>query len=231
MPYYYGFDIYYLVLVVPALIIAMYAQFKVKSTFSKYSSVLNRKGLTGAQVARKILDANGLTNVIVQPTNGNLTDNYNPTNKTVNLSESVYNSTSVAALGVAAHETGHAIQHATKYLPLNIRSAIFPVVRISSSAALPLALLGFITGFQLLINIGIILFAAVVLFQIVTLPVEFNASGRALEILDQYGMLSEDESKSAKKVLRAAAMTYLASALTAVANLLRLILLSRNRRR
>lgn len=230
MPFY-GFDIYYLALVVPALILSMYAQYKVSSTFGKYTSVLNRKGLTGAQVARRILDANGLTNVIIQPINGNLTDNYNPANKTVNLSESVFNSTSVAALGVAAHESGHAIQHATQYAPLNFRSAIFPIVRISSSAALPLAFLGFLMGFPVLINIGIILFAAVVLFQLVTLPVEFNASKRAIQMLDEYGLLSEDENSSAKKVLSAAAMTYLASALTAVANLLRLILLSRNRRR
>lgn len=230
MPFY-GFDIYYLALVVPALILSMYAQYKVSSTFGKYTSVLNRKGLTGAQVARRILDANGLTNVIVQPINGNLTDNYNPANKTVNLSESVFNSTSVAALGVAAHESGHAIQHASQYAPLNFRSAIFPIVRISSSAALPLAFLGFLMGFPVLINIGIILFAAVVLFQLVTLPVEFNASKRAIQMLDEYGLLSEDENSSAKKVLSAAAMTYLASALTAVANLLRLILLSRNRRR
>lgn len=229
--YYYGFDSYYLILVVPALILSMYAQFKVSSTFKKYSLVINQRGLTGAQVARRILDANGLTNIQVHPINGNLTDNYNPVNKTVNLSESVYNSTSVAALGVAAHETGHALQHATKYFPLNIRSAIFPVVRISSSAALPLALLGFVTGLEILINVGIILFSAVVLFQLVTLPVEFNASRRALNILEDFDILSHDESKNAKKVLSAAAMTYLASAITAIANLLRLILLAKNRRR
>ncbi len=231
MPYFYGFDIHYLILVIPALILSMYAQFKVSSTFSKYSSMPNRRGLTGAQVARRILDANGLTNVVVQPIGGSLTDNYNPSNKTVNLSESVYNSTSVAALGVAAHETGHAIQHDTHYAPLNMRSAIFPVVRISSTVAVPLAILGFIMGFELLVNIGIILFAAVVLFQLITLPVEFNASRRALAMLDEYGILSEEEGTSAKKVLTAAAMTYLASAFMAIANLLRLILLSRNRRR
>lgn len=229
--YYYGFDIYYLVLVIPALIISLYAQFKVKSTFGKYSSVPNQRGLTGAQVARKILDYNGLVNVIVRPTNGTLTDHYNPADNTVNLSESVYNSTSVAALGVAAHETGHAAQHAKGYIPLKVRTAIFPVVRISSSAAVPLAILGFITGFEILVNIGIILFSAVVLFQLVTLPVEFNASKRALGMMEQYNILSADENKNAKKVLSAAAMTYLASALTAIANLLRLILLSRNRRR
>ena len=231
MPYFYGFDTYYLVLVIPALILSMYAQFKVSSTFRKYSTVFNEKGLTGAQVARKILDANSLTDIVVQPINGNLTDNYNPMNKTVNLSEGVYNSTSVAALGVAAHETGHAIQHAYKYFPLNMRSAVFPVVRISSTAAIPLAILGFITGLEILINVGIILFSAVVFFQLITLPVEFNASRRALNILDEYGILSAEENKKAKKVLSAAAMTYLASAITAIANLLRLILLANNRRR
>ena len=230
MPYFYGFDTYYLVLVIPALILSMYAQFRVSSTFRKYSAVFNERGLTGAQVARKILDANNLTDIVVQPTAGNLTDNYNPVNKTVNLSESVYNSTSVAALGVAAHETGHAIQHAHRYIPINIRSAVFPVVRISSTAAIPLAILGFITGLEILINVGIILFSAVVFFQLITLPVEFNASRRALNILDEYGILSAEENKKAKKVLNAAAMTYLASAITAIANLLRLILLANNRR-
>jgi len=229
--YYYGFDIYYLILVLPAVLISLYAQFKVKNTFVKYSTLQNQRGLTGAQVARKILDYNGLTSVMVRPTNGNLTDHYNPTDNTVNLSETVYNSTSVAALGVAAHETGHAIQHAKRYFPLKIRTAIFPVVRISSSAAVPLAILGFITGLEFLINFGIILFSAVVLFQLITLPVEFNASRRALNMMEQYNMLSTAENQDAKKVLSAAAMTYLASALTAVANLLRLILLSRNRRR
>lgn len=229
--YYYGFDIYYLILVLPAVLISLYAQFKVKNTFGKYSTLQNQRGLTGAQVARKILDYNGLTSVMVRPTNGNLTDHYNPTDNTVNLSEPVYNSTSVAALGVAAHETGHAIQHAKRYFPLKIRTAIFPVVRISSSAAVPLAILGFITGLEFLINFGIILFSAVVLFQLITLPVEFNASRQALNMVEQYNMLSTAENQDAKKVLSAAAMTYLASALTAVANLLRLILLSRNRRR
>lgn len=228
--YMYGFDIYYYILVIPALILSLYAQFKVNSTFSKYSSVNNKAGLTGAQVAEKILHFNSINNVSVQPTGGNLTDNYNPSNKTVNLSETVYANTSVAALGVAAHETGHALQHAHSYFPLKVRSSIFPIVKISSSAAVPLALLGFITGFEILINIGLILFSAVVAFQVITLPVEFNASKRALSMLDEYGILSDEELSMAKKVLRAAALTYLASAITAIANLLRLVLLSRNRR-
>ena len=220
-------DTYYIVLIIPTIILSLYAQMKVSSTFNKYSNVINAKGLTGAQVARKILDANGLTHVEVKPTRGNLTDNYNPIDKTVNLSESVYNSTSVAALGVAAHESGHAVQHATSYGPLSFRTAIFPVVRISSTAAIPLAILGFILGFEPLVDIGIILFSAVVLFHIVTLPVEFNASKRAIYVLENYGILTPDENDGAKKVLSAAAMTYLASALAAIANLIRLILISR----
>lgn len=228
--YFYGFDYYYMVLVIPALLLSMYAQFKVTSTFSKYSSVLNKKGITGADISRRLLDLNGLDEILVKPIKGSLTDNYNPSNKTVNLSETVYSSTSVAALGVAAHETGHAIQHAKRYFPLSIRSAIFPVVRISSAAAIPLAVLGFIMGIKFLVDIGIILFSAIVLFQLVTLPVEFNASRRALKMLVEYGVVEQDEEKYIKKVLSAAALTYLASALTSIANLLRLILLSRNRR-
>ena len=220
--YYYGFDIYYIAFVIPALILSLYAQFKVKNAFGRYSAVLNKKGLTGANVSRKMLDINNLSDVSVKAINGNLTDNYNPSNKTVSLSESVFNSTSVAALGVAAHETGHAIQHSVGYFPLKIRSLIFPLVRISSTAAIPLAILGFILGIEQLVNIGIILFAAIVLFQVVTLPVEYNASRRALKMLKDYGMLEDEEIASAKKVLNAA--------LASVANLLRLILLSRNRR-
>ena len=230
-PYYYTFDIYYFVLVIPALLISLYAQYKVSSTFKKYSAVLNKRGITGAQVSEKILSLNGIGDVSVHPINGSLTDNYNPSKKTVNLSETVYGSTSVAALGVAAHETGHAIQHARMYFPLKLRTAIFPVVRFSSSAAVPLAVIGFISGFEVLVSVGIILFSTVVLFQLITLPVELNASRRAMELLDEYGIITEEESKITKKVLSAAAFTYLASALTGIANLLRLILLSRNRRR
>lgn len=229
MPYFY--DIYYFILVIPALILSFYAQYKVSHTFSKYSAVQNKKAATGEQVARKILNMNGLNNVSVNPVNGNLTDHYNPANNTVNLSESVHSSTSVAALGVAAHEVGHALQYADKYAPISVRNKILPVARISSTAAPYLALFGFIFGFEILVNIGIILFSAVVLFQLVTLPVEFNASRRALTMLDQYGILAEDEIAITKKVLSAAAMTYLASAIMGIANLLRLVLLARNRRR
>ena len=224
------FDVYYLYLVVPALILSMYAQFKVSSAFTKYSKIISQRGYTGAQVARKILDLNGLTNITVERVSGNLTDHYDPQKKVVRLSDSVYSSNSVAALGVAAHETGHAIQHSTSYAPLKIRTAIFPVVNISSRLAIPLAILGFILGAPTLVDFGIILFSAVVAFQTITLPVEFNASTRALKILEGTAILSDDETKCAKKVLTAAALTYLAAALTSLANLARLILLNNRRR-
>ncbi len=224
------FDVYYLYLVVPALILSMYAQFKVSSAFTKYSKVISQRGYTGAFVARKILDLNGLTNITVEKVSGNLTDHYDPVKKVVRLSDSVYSSNSVAALGVAAHETGHAIQHSSSYIPLKIRTAIFPVVSISSKIAIPLAIFGFILGAPTLVDFGIILFSAVVAFQVITLPVEFNASTRALKILENTAILSDDETKSAKKVLTAAALTYLAAALTSLASLARLILLNNRRR-
>ncbi len=224
------FDIYYLILVVPAIILSMYAQFKVSSAFSKYSKVSSVRGYTGAEVARKILDLNGLTDVTVEKVAGNLTDHYDPSKRVVRLSESVYSSNSVAALGVAAHETGHAIQHKTSYIPLRIRTLIFPVVNISSRISIPLAMIGFIFGSPMLVDIGIILFSAVVAFQTITLPVEFNASTRALRLLQNTQLLSDTETKSARKVLTAAALTYLAAALTSLANLMRLILLNNRRR-
>ncbi len=223
-------DIYYIILVLPALILSVYAQMKVSSAFSKYSRLGSMRGFTGAEVARKLLDLNGLTNVTIERVNGNLTDHYDPSKRVVRLSESVYSSTSVAAVSVAAHETGHAVQHGTNYAPLKIRSAVFPVVSFSSQIAIPLAVIGFIFSLQSLVNLGIILFSAVVFFQVITLPVEFNASARALKMLDNTGVLSPDEIKASRKVLTAAALTYLAAALTAAANLLRLILLNNRRR-
>ena len=233
---FYGIDYYYIVLVLPAIIISFYAQIKVNSTFSKYSKVQNRRGLTGAEVARRILDMNGLSNVVIEHVKGNLSDHYDPKSRVLRLSDSVFSSMSVAALGVAAHECGHAIQHAKGYSPLKIRHAIYPLVSISSTAAVPLIIMGFIFNTSYLVNIGIILFAAVVLFQLVTLPVEFNASKRALAILEESGFLSgstlsdTDELKSARKVLSAAALTYVASALVAVMQLLRLLIIANNRR-
>lgn len=229
--YFYGIDMTYIILVLPALIFTMYAQSKVNSTFKKYSAVGNRRGFTGAQVARKILDMNGLQNVVVERVGGNLTDHFDPKANVVRLSDATYGSTSVAAIGVAAHEVGHAVQHAEGYAPIKIRNSIVPVVQIASYAAWPLAILGIIMSFDGLANFGVLLFGAVVLFQLITLPVEFNASSRALKTLDNYAILEGEELKSSKKVLSAAAMTYVASAAVAVANLLRLLTIVGGRNR
>lgn len=223
-------DYYYIILVLPCVVLAAVAQMMVSSSYSKYSKLISSRGFTGAQVARKILDLNGLSGVTIEHIRGNLTDHYDPTKKVVRLSDAVYSSSSVAAIGVAAHETGHAIQHAKGYIPLQLRSAVFPLVNISSKIALPLAVLGFVLSMDVLINFGILLFSAVVLFQVITLPVEFNASRRALRILGETNILADPEVSAASKVLRAAALTYVASALTAVMNLLRLILLANSRR-
>ncbi|MBO5743701.1 MAG: zinc metallopeptidase [Clostridia bacterium] len=229
--FWYGFDYYYLVLIVPAIIISFIAQAKVSSTFSKFSRVANMRGLTGAEAARRILDMNGLSSVVIEHVKGNLTDHYDPKSRVLRLSDSVFSSKSVAALGVAAHECGHAIQHAKAYAPLKIRNSVFPVVNISSSLAVPIIMLGLIFNTPFLIDAGIILFSAVVFFQLVTLPVEFNASRRALAILEDSYFLEGSEIKSARKVLSAAALTYVASALLSVMQLLRLILISNNRRK
>lgn len=223
--YYYGFDpLYFLILI--SVVIAMVAQYKVKSTYSKYSRVRSDLGLTGAQVAQKILNMNGIYDVSIQHIAGDLTDNYNPRNKVLSLSDAVYNSTSIAAIGVAAHECGHAIQHDVGYAPLLIRNTIAPVVNIASSLSWIFIAAGLFFGMSpALIDVGIIMFSLAVLFELITLPVEFNASGRALTILSDSGMLYPDETAGAKKVLSAAAMTYVASALTAVLQLLRLIML------
>ncbi len=221
------------ILVIPALIFALIAQCMVKSTFNKFSKVYNRRGVTGAEAARKILDENGLYDVRIERISGELTDHYDPRTNVVRLSDSVYNSTSVAAVGVAAHETGHAIQHSVGYVPIKIRNAILPAAQIGSQAAVPLVLIGLIFSRSLgfLIDVGIIVYVAVVLFQLVTLPVEFNASGRALRILEESYILENDENKMAKKVLTAAAMTYVAALFSALTTLLRLVLISNNRRR
>ena len=231
MPYFFLPDRYYLLLVLPAILIALWAQLRVKSTFARYSSVSVRGGLTGAEAARRILDANGLQHVAVEPVAGSLTDHYDPRTQVVRLSQDVYHRSSVAAIGVAAHETGHAIQHARNYAPLSIRTAIVPITQIGSSLSIPLVLLGYLMGNEPLVNIGILLFSLVTLFQLITLPVEFNASRRALATLDQYRMVTEEEHQGVRKVLTAAALTYVASLLVSLANLLRLILLFGGRRR
>lgn len=223
MGYFYGIDITYIILVMPALIFAMYAQTKVNSTFNKYRTVANLRGYTGAEIARRILDMNGLQSVAIERINGNLTDHYDPKANIVRLSDSTYSSTSVAAIGVAAHEVGHAVQHAEGYTPIKIRNSIVPVVQIASYAAWPLAIFGVLFSFSNLANFGVILFGLVVLFQLVTLPVEFNASSRALKTLENNSILGREELAASKKVLSAAAMTYVASAVVAIANLLRLL--------
>lgn len=226
------FDSTYLI-VLPAIIFALIAQVMVKTTFSKYSSESNQHGYTAKEVARKILDENGLYNVSIEYISGNLTDHYDLSSNVIRLSDSVYNSTSVAAIGVAAHEVGHAIQHAQGYAPIKIRQAIIPITQIGSNLAVPLVLIGMLfSALQWLIPVGIFLYTGVVLFQAVTLPVEFNASGRALKTLDENVILYKDEVRMAKKVLTAAAMTYVAAMFSSLMSLLRLILLSnRNRRR
>lgn len=230
--YYWGFDPTYLLILIGA-VICMIASARVKTTFNKYAQYRSMSGMTGAQAAEQILRAAGIYDVTVQHIAGNLTDHYHPGKKTLNLSDSVYNSTSVAAIGVAAHECGHAIQHQQGYFPLNLRTAIVPVANIGSSLAWPLILIGLLfsrsTG-SLLIQIGILCFSFAVLFQLVTLPVEFNASARALAMLGKQGILSESELPYTKKVLGAAALTYVAGAAASLLQLLRLVLLFGGRR-
>ncbi len=229
MPYFY-LDTSYIIFVVPALILAFWAQMKVSSTYSKFSSVPCRRGLTGADVSEKILKLYGIYNVRIEPIAGNLTDCFDPRSNVIRLSEGVYNSTSVAAIGVAAHETGHAIQHAQGYMPIKLRNAVIPVANIGSYAAFPLVIFGLIFSSSILVNVGIVLFSAVVAFQFVTLPVEFNASRRALTILENQAILDGEDLKGAKKVLTAAALTYVAAAAVALGNLLRLISISNRKR-
>ena len=231
-------DIYYLILVVPTLLLSLIAQFMVKSTFSKYSKVHCSKGVTGTAAASLLLKSNNINDVQIEPVAGSLTDHYSPSDKKLRLSEPVYGASTLSAVGVAAHETGHAIQHARKWGPLVLRSTLVPVANIGSQFGpiLAIAGLGFTAGDSLsflssfLFNLGIILFSGAVLFYVITLPVEFNASNRAIAILRSNNVLSNEELKGVRKVLKAAALTYVASALTAIASLLRLILLSRSRR-
>jgi len=212
-------------LLIPAILLTIWAQAKVHSTYRKYERVRSQAGAPAYQMARQMLAMNGLNDVRVEQVKGNLTDHYDPRTKTLRLSEAIYGSSSVAALGIAAHECGHAIQDQEGYGPLKIRGALVPVANFSSSLSWILILIGIVLGFYNLIGLGIILFAAVVLFQLVTLPVEFNASRRALATLEGAGFLTVDEVPQARKVLSAASLTYVAAALTAVLQLLRLVLL------
>jgi len=216
----------YIIILIPGLILAVYAQFKVKSTFAKYSRVRAQSGITGAQVAKRLLEEAGIHDVSVELTGGHLSDHYDPRKKALRLSQEVYNGASLASLGVAAHETGHAIQHDRGYIPLNIRAMFVPVAQLGSTMAFPLFLIGLFMNSGWLLWAGIYLFTAVVLFQVVTLPVEFNASSRALEVLQSGGYISPDEAGGARKVLNAAALTYVAAAIMGLLQLVRLLLLS-----
>lgn len=225
------FDYTYLIIVLPMVILSMIAQAKVQSTYKKYSKMMNVRGYKAEDAVRNILDSNGLNHIKITRVSGNLTDHYDPKNECIALSDSVYGSTSVAAIGVAAHEAGHAVQHATHYAPLVLRNLIVPVAQFGSKLCMPLVILGLIMGFYPLAYAGIILFGVTTLFQLVTLPTEFNASRRAMAILRNDGYLEEDELKGTKKVLSAAAMTYLAALFVSLASLLRLLIIVNGGRR
>ena len=224
--YGYGFDPTIL-LVLIGVALSLWAQGRVNSAFSRYSKVRSRTGMTGAEAARRLLNSQGIYDVTVRAVAGSLTDHYDPRTKTVNLSEAVYGASSVAAIGVAAHECGHAMQHNEEYGPLRFRSALVPVANLGSRISWPLILIGIIFGGlgSPLVQVGILMFALAVLFQLVTLPVEFNASNRAVKLLDSQGILASDEVNGTRKVLRAAALTYVAAAATSILQLLRLVIL------
>lgn len=226
------YDFSYFLFMLPFMLLSLYCSAKVNSTFSKYSKVSNRRGLTGAQAAHQVLSANGVTGVTIEHVSGNLTDHFDPRTNTIRLSDSVYNNASVAAVGVAAHEAGHAVQHAQGYVPNKIRSAIVPVANFGSKLSWFLIFIGLLlpVQFNFVVTLGIVFFSFSVLFTLVTLPVEFNASKRALQTIENSNLLYDDEYKGAKKTLSAAAMTYVAAAAVSVAQLLRLLLIANRRR-
>ncbi len=229
--YYYGFDWTYILVLVGA-VLSMAASAHVTNTYRRYSSIRSLSGMTGAEVAKRILDINGVTDVEVCHIAGNLTDHYNPAKQVVNLSDAVYGRSSAAAVGVAAHECGHVMQHEQGYLPLQVRTALVPIANFGSNAGIWIVLISFLLGLsETLTMVGVILFSFGTLFQIVTLPVEFNASHRALVMLQEYGILQPDEVKQSRAVLRAAALTYVAAAASSILQLLRLLLLAQGRRK
>lgn len=234
MPYYYGFDWTYIVLVLPCVILSLWASANVNGTFKRYSKQFSRRGVTGAQAAAQVLSSNGVTGVRIERISGNLTDHFDPTTNVIRLSDDVYGSTSTAAIGVACHEAGHAVQYAQDYTPMRIRAAVIPATNLGSKLAMPLILIGLIFSSlgQLsytLVYLGIACFGLSLVFQLVTLPVEFNASHRALAAISQTGLLTEEEQQGARKTLQAAALTYVAATATALAQLLRLMILFGNR--
>lgn len=226
----YYYDATY-VLVIAAFFLTLFASFGVNSTFKKYNKVHSSRGLTAADAARKILDANGLYNIRIEHVAGNLTDHYSPNESVIRLSDATYNSTSVAAIGVAAHECGHAIQHQVGYVPIKIRNGIVPIVNVSNALSMPLFILGLILSIGPLAMAGALLFGMVLVFQIVTLPTETNASGRAMKTLEEMAILEGDELKGARKTLTAAAMTYVAAVAATALQFLRLVMLANRRRR
>ena len=226
----FGFDSTMLILI-PAVLLSLWAQSRVSSTFAQYSGVYAHGGVTADQVARMLLTRFGLGSMPINRVAGSLTDNYNPADRTLNLSESVYNSRSIASIGVAAHEVGHAIQHSKLYAPLMFRNSIVPVVNITTQASMPLFFIGLIMGNSMLLNLGIILFCGSLVFHLVTLPVELDASSRALKLLKETGTLTSDELDGARKVLNAAALTYVAAALMSILQLVRLLLIKNSRER
>ena len=237
MPYYYGFDWTYLILVLPCVIFSLWASSSVNSTFKKYSQQLSIRRITGAQAAQRVLAHNGVSGVRIERISGNLTDHYDPTTNVIRLSDSVYDATSTAAIGVACHEAGHAVQYAQHYAPIKLRAAIIPLTNFGSKIAMPLILIGilltFLGGFStVLVYLGIACFGLSLVFQLITLPVEFDASNRAMKAIETAGILTEEEQQGARKTLKAAAMTYVAATAVALAQLLRLIVLfGGNRRR
>jgi len=234
--YYYGFDWTYLLLIIPCLLISMWASARVNSTFKRYSSQISSRRITGADAAQRVLRANGIYNVRIERVSGNLTDHFDPKTNVIRLSDSVYDSCSTAAIGVACHEAGHAVQYAVSYFPMKIRAVIIPITNFGSKIAMPLIVIGVLftalgSFSTTLIHLGIACFSLSLIFQLVTLPVEFNASRRALETIDSTQLLTEEERKGARKTLSAAAMTYVAAVAVSFAQLLRLVLLFGNRGR
>ena len=224
------YDYYYIILVVPALIISLIAQINVKKTYATMAKIPNNKRLTGAQAAARVLEYYGIRDVRIEPVGGKLSDHYDPRTNVIRLSQEVFSGTSIASIGIACHEAGHAAQHAQNYVPIKVRNFILPVANIGSTVGFYLAILGYFLGYGILIDVGIILFASVTVFQLVTLPIEFNASRRAIAVIEETEMLYTEEIPKAKKVLFAAAMTYVAALLVSIMSLLRLILRTRNRR-
>ena len=224
-------DRYYLFLVLPMFFLAILAQMRVKSSYSKYRKIRNSRGLTGAMAAQRVLDYYNITNVRIERIGGELTDNFDPRINTIRLSEDIFDGNSIASVGIACHEAGHAAQHAENYAPVKIRNSIISVCNIGSFVGIPLAIIGLAINSEPIYLIGLFLYAFVALFQLVTLPVEFNASARAVKVIEETGLLSEEENKGAKSVLKAAAMTYVAALAVSLANLLRIMLLITGRRR